>query len=197
MTLVSPNDDLIYRPQTVLVPFTSGEAARYPIQRIATDTGARWIQDTAAWIDLGNRSVHTTGGRQLPYQALLLAPGARERKPPPHVSIFTDRTSGMTYQRIIADLDSGVITSLVLIEPAGPSWQLPLYELALLTARHAREHDLHPEITPHVRPLHAFGELIGETVEGLVRAAGITLHARSRARITEPRRLRLEPGGST
>jgi hypothetical protein len=69
VTLVSPNDDLIDRPQTVLVPFTSGEADRYPIQRIAMDTGARWVGGTAAWVDLGNRPVHTTGSRQLPYHA--------------------------------------------------------------------------------------------------------------------------------
>jgi hypothetical protein len=47
--------------------------------------------------------------------------GTRERKPPPHVSIFSDPTSGKVYQRIVADVDSGVATRLILIEPAGPS----------------------------------------------------------------------------
>jgi hypothetical protein len=37
------------------------------------------------------------------------------------VSIFSDPTSGKVYQRIVADVDSGVATRLILIEPAGPS----------------------------------------------------------------------------
>jgi sulfide:quinone oxidoreductase len=198
VTLLTPNDDLIYRPLTLLVPFASRQADRYPIQRLATDTGARWVQDSVAWVDVGQRTVHTAGGQQLPYEALLLAVGARERKPLPHVSIFTDRTSGKTYRRIVADLHAGLITSLVLIEPAGPSWPLPLYELALLTAKHAHTRGLRLDITvvtPEARPLYAFGETIGETVEGLLSAAGVTLHTQSRARVSGPRHVRLEPGG--
>jgi sulfide:quinone oxidoreductase len=179
VTLLSPGQDLIYRPLTVLVPFAMGQAERYPIKRIVDDTGARWVRDRAAWVDLPRRTVHSAGGQQLPYDVLLLAIGARERKPSPHVSLFTDRTSGQTYRRIVDELDAGVINSLVLIEPDGPSWPLPLYELALLTAKQARDRGLRLEIavvTPRPRPLHAFGEDVGKAVEGLLGEAGITLH---------------------
>jgi sulfide:quinone oxidoreductase len=196
-TLLSPGEDLIYRPLTVLVPFALGQAERYPIKRIVDDTGARWVRDRAAWVDLPTCTVHSAGGHQLPYDALLLAVGARERKPSPDVSLFTDRTSGQTYRRIVDELDAGVINSLVLIEPDGPGWPLPLYELALLTARQAHDRGLRPEIavvTPQSRPLHAFGDDVGKAVEGLLSGAGITLHTRTGAYVDGPRRLRLEPG---
>ena len=196
-TLLSPGEDLIYRPLTVLVPFALGQAKRYPIKRIVDDTGARWVRDRAAWVDLRTCTVHSAGGHQLPYDALLLAVGAREREPSPDVSLFTDRTSGQTYRRIVGELDAGVINSLVLIEPDGPSWPLPLYELALFTARQARDRGLRPDIavvTPQSRPLHAFGEDVGKTMESLLGEAGITLHTRTRAHVDGPRRLRLQPG---
>jgi sulfide:quinone oxidoreductase len=197
VTLLSPGADLIYRPLTVLVPFALGQAERYPIKRIVDDTGARWVRDSVAWVDLPMRTIHSAGGQQLHYDVLLLAIGARERNPSPHVSLFTDRTSGQTYRRIVDELDEGVINSLVLIEPDGPSWPLPLYELALLTAKQAHDRGLQPEIavvTPRPRPLHAFGDDVGKTVERLLSEAGITLHTRTRAHVDGPQQLRLERG---
>jgi sulfide:quinone oxidoreductase len=197
VTLLSPGGDLIYRPLTVLVPFALGQAERYPIKRFVDDTGARWVRDSVAWVDLPTRTVHSAGGQQLPYDALLLAIGARERNPSPDVSMFTDRTSGQTYRRIVDELEAGVINSLVLIEPYGPSWPLPLYELALLTAKQARDRGLRPEIavvTRQSRPLHTFGDDVGKTVESLLSEAGITLHTRTRAHVDGPRQLHLQPG---
>lgn len=198
VNLLSPGEHLIYRPLTVLLPFGLDKAKLYPIKGIVEDTGARWVRDSAAWVDRAACTVHTTSGQKLNYDALLLALGAREQKPNPHVSIFTDRTSGQTYRRIVDELDSGVVNSLVLIEPAGPSWPLPLYELALLTAKHAHDGGLHPDITvvtSRPRPLHAFGEDVGKRVEALLHEAGIMLHTRTQARIDGPRSLQLEPGG--
>lgn len=197
LNLLCPSEELIHRERTVLVPFGLGEAERHAIKPIVEDTGAHWVRDRAAWVDLPARTVHTVGGRHLRYDALLLAPGAREGSPSPHVSIFSDRTSGQVYRRIIQELDSGATTNVVLIEPSGPSWPLPLYELALLTAKHADDRGLRPSIeivTPHPRPLHAFGDQVGTSVEALLREAGIAVHTRTRARVDAPQLLHLEPG---
>ena len=39
VTLISPGEELVYRPWTVLEPFTGRPARRYPIARISADTG--------------------------------------------------------------------------------------------------------------------------------------------------------------
>ncbi|MFC3807688.1 FAD-dependent oxidoreductase [Terrabacter sp. MAHUQ-38] len=198
LNLLCPGEELIYRERTVLVPFGLGEAERHPIQRIVEDAGAHWVRDRAASVDLPARTVHTVGGRQLHYDALLLAPGGRERTPKPHVSVFSDRTSGHLYRQIVQQLDVGAMRHVVLIEPPGPSWPLPLYELALLTAKHAHDRGLRPSIavvTPQPRPLHAFGDEVGRRVEALLREAGIALHTRTRARVDGPQLLHLEPAG--
>lgn len=196
LTLLAPHEELIYRPLTVLTPFTQDRPRRHPIRPIVADTGAHWIRDSADWVDLPTQTVHTAGGQSLHFDALLLAVGAQERAPNPHVSLFTDRTSGQTYRHIIDDVNAGTVARLVLIESVGPAWPLPLYELALLTAKHAHERTLPLAITlitPNPHPLHAFGDDVGIRVEGLLREAGIALHTRSRARVDGASHLQLAP----
>jgi len=43
LTLVSPGEALVYRPLVVREPFSIEVAPRYPIERIAADTGTRAI----------------------------------------------------------------------------------------------------------------------------------------------------------
>ena len=118
VTPLAPDEYLNYRPQTVLTPFTGSPVARYPIGELAAVTGAQWVRDRLASVDLGAHRAHTTDGQSLVYDALLLAPGAQERKPSPHVALFTDRTKGQTFRGIVEEIDAGAITSLTLIEPA-------------------------------------------------------------------------------
>lgn len=199
VTLLSPADDLVYRPSRLLEPFALGQPpTRYPITRIAADAAARWVHDSLAWVDWTGRVVHTTGGQELPYDALLLAPGGQERKQDNDVVVFTDHTLQHLYRSIMQDIESGAITRLALVEPTGPSWPLPLYELALLTAKQAHDAGANPEIaviTADPRPLHSFGEDIGDAVTGLLTEAGITLYTKSHARVLGPRQLLLQPAG--
>lgn len=199
VTLLSPGDDLVYRPARVLEPFTGGEPpTRYSVARIADDANAVWLRDSLAWLDRQARVVHTTGGRQLPYDAILLALGGHERTPSSDVVLFTDHTADHLYRGILREIESGVTTSLALVEPSGPSWPLPLYELALLTARQA--HDAGADLQISVisadpRPLLAFGGDISNAVTRLLREAGISLYPESQARVDGPHQLLVQPSG--
>ena len=197
VTLLSPGSYFSYRPSKVLEPFGSSRSTRYPVARIAADTGACWVQDSLAWVDRDRRVVHTSSREELHYDALLLAVGGRERRPSPHVVVFTDQATDHVYTDILRGLESGAIGSLALVEPPAPSWPLPLYELALLTAARLHTVGQHPEITlitEGPRPLQAFGESAAVAVTALLREAEITLYTDSVARMLGPQSLRLNPG---
>jgi len=68
------------------------------------------------------------------------------------------------------------VERLVFAVPAGASWPLPLYELALLTAAHAREHDRDAVITlatPERDPLAVFGDPASAAVAELLLEHGV------------------------
>lgn len=199
VTLLCPQEQLFYRPDAVLEPFALRPMQPYPIARIAADTSARWLCDSLAWVDPSNRTVHTTAGVELAYDALLLAVGARERTPPEHMDVFTDQGSATMYRGILEDIEAARITEIAFVRPEQPSWPLPLYELALLTAQRAR--DVHAQlhisvITREPQPLHAFGREAGQAIVRLFHDAGIDLHTGVDVTTPGPRHLILQPGGT-
>jgi hypothetical protein len=128
ITLVSPSDTFVYRPLAVLEPFGVDVIRRYPVSRIVSDTGIRWIRETFGWVD---RAVHTAhaGAEVIRYDALLLAIGGRQLPAPGGVFIFSDRTvpeyRDILERRVRRDRSHGPSC------PADPDWPLPIYELAL------------------------------------------------------------------
>jgi sulfide:quinone oxidoreductase len=83
ITLLSPEDEFVYRPLAVLEPFTRGSIRRYRLAELIAHTGAEHIQDRLVSVDAGFRLVLTSGGRELHYDALLLALGAGQSTPMP------------------------------------------------------------------------------------------------------------------
>ena len=199
ITLIDPADSLVYRPLAVREPFALSGARRYPLRSVVAAVGAKWIQDGVDGADPAARTVHLAGGDELAYDALLLALGGRETSPHEHAHVFNDRNAGETFHGIVQDIEAGYITSLVLIEPDGPTWPLPLYELALMTAERAYSMNATCEITfitPHQRPLQAFGGGAAEAVERLFDEAAITLHTGATADVISARHVGIEPHGT-
>ena len=191
-TLVSPDEELVYRPLAVREPFAMAGIRRYPLERIVRDTGSEWIRDRLGWVDRAARKVVTEGGAELGYDALLLAVGARESSPYEHAQVFTDRNADEAFHGIVQDVEMGYVGSVGFVMPDGPAWPVPLYELALMMAERAHAMDVEPElqfVTPEPHPLAAFGGGAGEAVARLLREAGITLHTGETARIPAPGQL--------
>ena len=197
IALLSARQQFSYRPIAVLEPFAKGKADRYSVARIAADTGTRWIPHDLTWVDRDKRQIHASSGEVLDYDALLLAVGGRERRPPQHMEVFSDRSADETYRAILADIDSGDITSLAFVMPSGPTWPLPLYELALLTAQRMQDNprlDI-SFITHEKLPLQAFGAEAGEAVARILREARIKLFSDADVRVLGPRHLQLQCRG--
>ena len=186
VTLVSPEQQFVYRPLAVLEPFASASVRRYPVAQIVSDTSAAWIRDRLTAVDTLARTLQTEGGRELPYDALLLAIGGGESTPYDNAKVFTDRDGGETFRAILRDLELGVVTSVAFVLSNWPVWPLPLYELALMTAEHARTASTQARlafITPEARPLKAFGQAAGDAIMRLFAEAGIDLHTGVLARV--------------
>lgn len=186
VTLVDPGESLVYRPLAVREPFALSGVRRYPLRAITEAIGAQWRQDGVDRVDAAARTVHLADGADLAYDALLLALGGREASPHEHAHLFNDRNAGETFHGIVQDIEDGYITSLALIEPDGPTWPLPLYELALMTAERAYSMNASCEITfitARERPLDAFGGGAAEAVERLFADAGIALHTNATPRV--------------
>lgn len=196
VTLVAPNDELVYRPLAVREPFGFGAARRYPLERIAADAAAHWLKDTLGWVE-PNRGVLNTGKHiAVPYDALLIAVGSRQTPAFRHVTTFRDAEAEETFGAIVRDVEAGDVQSLAFVLPGGPVHLLPLYELALMTAARAAAAGKSPElslITPEPSPLAAFGAAASDAVTARLAAAGIRVYLRSTARILAPGQLTVRP----
>ena len=180
-------------------PFAAGPPHRYPLGPIARDAGADWKQDSLAWVDLDAQVVHTGAGRQVDYDALLIAFGARQVEPYEHVATFRDADADAAYQGVVQDVEEGYSRSVAFIQPIGPVWPLPLYELALMTAERAESMDIRDLelvlVTPEPHPLAIFGAAVSEVVLNRLARAGITVYCNSLAQVPATGQLLIEPQG--
>jgi sulfide:quinone oxidoreductase len=189
VTLVSPHEEFVYRPLAVFEPFARVAAQRHPLPRIASDAGARWIQDRVESIDGDARKVYIEDGRELSYDALLLAIGGRESSPYENAYVFSDHDPDHSVRAIVDEIELGYLQSVAFVVPDWPVWPLPLYELALMTAERARRIGrelLITFVTPEGRPLKAFGQPAGDAILRLFDQAGINLHTGVVARVPSP-----------
>lgn len=197
--LIAPNDELVYRPLAVREPFAFGSPRRYPLRHIARDAGAEWTKDTLRWVDPEAQVVHTGEGREVPYDALLVAVGAKQVEAYKHVGTFHDADADEVLHGVVQDIELGYTRSLAFIQPVGPVWPLPLYELALMTAERAYSMDVRELeltlVTPEPRPLAVFGTAVGNIVSDRLARAGVKVYCDTLAKVPAARQLILEPQG--
>jgi sulfide:quinone oxidoreductase len=201
LTLVAPDDQFVYRPLSVAEPFGLGEALSVPLETIARDVDAEYRHDTLASVSPAAHTVRLAGGDELPYDALVLAVGARRVPPFEHAIAFRGSEDSEAVHGLIQDLEAGYVTGVVFVVPSSRSWSLPLYELALMTAR--RAYDTCADsvrltlITAEERPLEVFGNAASEDAAELLRRAGIALETATLVSDVSDRSVTLRPHGTT
>lgn len=186
--LVSPLGTFVDRPMTVLDPFGDTHAEEFPVSDILAGLDVHHHVDSVAWIDRAGRRVHMVSGASIAYDGLLLCPGARIEPAFPHAVTVAGAPRDPVLAGVIADLDAGAISRIAFVVPAARSWQLPLYELALLTAARARERALKVSLTiftPGRLPMEAFGERAGRAARQLLLDAGIEVICRTACRVPD------------
>jgi sulfide:quinone oxidoreductase len=200
VTLVAPNDDFVYRPIAVREAAGVGWTRRYQLWDIARDAGAEWVKDAIASVDSARRTVHTGGGRELHYDALLVAVGGRQVTDLEHALTFRDAEAGRVYELVVESVEQGRVRSVAFVLPDGPVHPLPIYELALMTAERARRAGVVGGelvlVTPEPFPLAVFGGGAGAVVGGRLRAAGVEIYTSASAFAPAPGRLLIQPQGA-
>lgn len=198
--LIAPNEELVYRPMAVREPFAFGPPRRYPLRRITRDGAAEWTQGELRWVDPDAQVAHTGDGGRVEYDALLIAIGAKEIEAYKHVATFRAADADAAYHGIVQDVEQGYSRSIAFIQPVGPVWPLPLYELALMTAERAESMDIRDLelslVTPEPRPLAVFGNAVSDVVANRLERAGIQVHCDSLAKVPAVGRLLIEPSGT-
>src|SRR5512132_640204 len=176
--LIAPERDFVYRPLAVADPFLVGETRSFPLAKLAEAAGGRLSGGKVAAVDAERRVVTTEDGREIAYDALLVALGARLREAVPNALTFLGPESGAALASILDDALAGEIRRLVFAMPAGVGWPLPLYELALLARaflvdRGATRVEV-VLVTPEDRPLAVFGSRASDAIAELLELRGIT-----------------------
>ncbi len=198
VTMLAPEAEFIYRPMRVREPFAYSAARRYPLDAIARDLGLDLVQDSLKRVHPEARVVHTEGGQQLAYDALLLATGARLRPRFKHALTLDDRELDEQLHGLIQDVEGGYVRSLAFLVPSPMPWPLPVYELALMTARRAYDMGVDLSITiatPEDAPLALFGSAVSEAVQELLERHGVLTITSAHSEVTEPGLVSIHPGG--
>lgn len=120
--------------------------------------------------------VLTAGGESLPYDALLMATDLRERPAVPGAVTCREPENAEAELCLMEAVEGAECSCVAFVAPPGAGWTLPLYELALQTARRVRDMDAAVELsltTPEPRPLSAFGGAPSELAAALLNEAGI------------------------
>jgi len=200
LTLLSADEEFVYRPMAVAEPFGRGRADRHPLADIASDVEAELIRAALVEVDAGGRIAITGTGQRVSYDALLVAVGAGSEPAFRRVLTWTPETDAELFGGLLRDLDEGYVKRVAFVVPPGVAWALPAYELALMTAWQAwgmGHDDVQVTVyTPEDAPLGLFGTAATVAVRHDLEEAGV--EAETGVYVAEdpqaPGRLTLHPG---
>ena len=104
---------------------------------VARDHGARFIHDNVAEVEPERRS-SAAAAACTSRTTISSSPPARRPSPAfQHALTFGADPAERRLHGLLADLEQGYIHSVAFVVPPEAAWTLPLYEIALMTARQA------------------------------------------------------------
>jgi sulfide:quinone oxidoreductase len=177
--LLEAQAELVERPMTVAEPFGRGAPRHFDVARVVADHDATLRRDRLTSVDPAARRVRTVHGDHIPYDALLVAVGARPDIAVPGALTFAGARDVGALRELLDDLITRRVRAVAFAVPPGITWALPLYELALMTAEHLRTARVTDArlvvVTPERHPLDVFGVRLAERMRELLAERGIGL----------------------
>ncbi len=198
VVLHDPGREFAYRPFGIGEPYGTTRAFHYDLGRLSEFCGASLRASAIAAIEPERRAAVTRDGECVPYDHLVVATGARMLWAVPGATTYWGVADEGQVGDLIAELRSGRLNRLVLTMPAGHSWVLPLYELALLAAKlrdkAAGKRARITVVTPESAPLEIFGPRAAEQTSALLAERRIDVIAGARPTSFGTGRLHIDPG---
>ena len=185
VTIAAPELRFINRSMAVDQPFKPQRVRGIRLEDVAAELGARWHRGALDRVEHAHRRGVTRDGDQLPYDTLMLAIGARSEREwrSDRVLTYHDGRDGPRYRLLLHRLRDGLVKRLAFVKPAGASWPLPLYDLALMTAADCAARELSEVelslITPEEQPLGIFGNAASAAIRSLLEERRVALHTSS------------------
>jgi sulfide:quinone oxidoreductase len=199
VTLLAPELKFVNLSMSVDQPFKPQRGRGLRLKDTAAEFGAHWIQGTLDRVEHERNLAFTREGEELPYDRLVLALGAHPEREwhSQEVLTYHGGRDGPNYRLLLHQLRQGQVNKLAFVKPAGASWPLPLYDLALMTAAECAAHERSEVqlslVTPEQEPLAIFGNPASIAVRRLLDDSGVALHTSSYAVPGRPGWLDISP----
>jgi sulfide:quinone oxidoreductase len=199
ITLLAPELKFVNRSMAVDQPFRVQRGRGLRLEDTAAELGARWHRGAVDRVEHDRHRVVTRDGHELPYDRLVLALGAHPEREWRSEGVLTYHggRDGPNYRLLLHRLREGQVDKLAFVRPAGASWPLPLYDLALMTAADCAAHNRSEVelslITPEEEPLGIFGNTASAAIRRLLDESGVTLYTGSYGVPNPPGRLDVSP----
>jgi sulfide:quinone oxidoreductase len=199
LTLVSPGEELVLPALTVAEPFALGHAQRYSLADLLERVHGDLVAGSLAAIDPQQREIHLQDGATLGFDALVIATGARAAARVEHATTWWPGGDAEAFGGLLRDIEEGYTTRVAFVIPPGAVWPLPLYELALMTAREVSGMGIDGAeltvITPEAVPLALFGSAAARAVRDELDRVGIRLETATVGRVqpADPLEVVLQP----
>jgi sulfide:quinone oxidoreductase len=177
--LVAPEHQFFYRPLAVAEPFGGQRVGHWELADLTRAAGARFTPGELRALDVEAHVAELRSGQRIPYNAVVLACGARPTAAVAGALAFRGPADVERFKALLEHVRSGSAERLIFAVPSGIVWPLPIYELALLTATELEREGLDATlaiVTSEPAPLALFGRAASEAVHSLLQERGIAVH---------------------
>lgn len=170
LTMIAPDVDFVYKPLLVEEPFGLGPPEQYALEPLAEENGAEFMLRALSAVDPAEHRLELDDGSAVDYDYLVVCVGGRFVPAFAHAITFPNPEEPFSIDPVLdkAAAGSGRVAFVV---PPSITWSLPIYEVALMTERRARERGMEAKITlitPEATPLAAFGATASAAVGELL-----------------------------
>jgi sulfide:quinone oxidoreductase len=198
INLIAPEADFVYQPMAVAEPFGQAHTHVFALKAVGQELDARIHPQAIVGVEAEERCVELADGARLMYDAAIIAVGARRAAWLRGALHFGGASDAAAFRMLLQRLDEGRVSRLAFAAPAGTSWTLPLYELALMTASRLAERGTAGAeltiVTPEPEPLSIFGATASGMLRGQLSVRGIRIRANATVERLESGRLALSSG---